>query len=151
MSAGITIRRAASLDDYLACQAVQRRTWGIGDESYVVPVATMVGAQLHGGLVLVAFLQSGEAIGFSFGFLGRIEERLCLYSQLTGVVPGYQGLGIGMLLKIAKRDYARPRAYPCSPGPSTPSRRGTRGSTSRSSARRPDVTSRTCTAPAPTP
>ncbi len=76
MTPEITIRRAASLDDYHACQVVQRRTWGIGDESYVVPVATMVGAQLHGGLVLGAFLPGGEAVGLSFGFLGRIEDRL---------------------------------------------------------------------------
>ena len=37
----------------------------------------------------------------SFAFLGRIEGRLCLYSQLTGVVPGYQSQGLGYQIKIA--------------------------------------------------
>lgn len=107
MSDEIVIRRAETIDDYRACQAAQRRAWGIADESYVVPVATMVGAQLHGGLVLGAFRPDGEAVGMSFAFLGRLQGRLCLYSQLTGVVPGQQHQGLGTRLKYAQRDVAR--------------------------------------------
>ncbi len=103
----ITIRKAETLADYQACQAAQRKAWGITEDGYVVPIATMVGAQLHGGLVLGAFLPDGEAVGLSFAFLGRIERRLGLYSQLTGVVPGYQDRGIGGRLKHAQRDFAR--------------------------------------------
>lgn len=103
----IVIREAETPADYRACQEAQRRAWGLTDESYVVPVATMVGAQLHGGLVLGAFLPEGEAVGVSFAFLGRIEERFGLYSQLTGVVPGYQGYGIGARLKQYQREVAR--------------------------------------------
>ena len=67
----------------------------------------MVGANLHGGLVLGAFLPDGEAVAMSFAFLGRIEGRICLYSQLTGVVPGYQSQGLGYRIKIHQRDFAR--------------------------------------------
>ena len=67
----------------------------------------MVGANLHGGLVLGAFLPDGEAVAMSFAFLGRIEGRLCLYSQLTGVVPGYQSQGLGYRIKMHQRDIAR--------------------------------------------
>ncbi|MDR3638782.1 MAG: hypothetical protein P4L84_33555 [Isosphaeraceae bacterium] len=109
MSNDILIRAAETPADYRACQDAQRRAWGLTDEGYVVPVATLVGAQLHGGLVLGAFLPSGEAVGVSFAFLGWIEERLGLYSQLTGVVPGYQGHGIGGRLKHYQRDVARQR------------------------------------------
>jgi predicted GNAT superfamily acetyltransferase len=103
----ITIRKAETIADYLACQQAQKRAWGITDDSYLVPIATMVGAQLHGGLVLGAFDPSGEALGLSFGFLGKVEGRLCLYSQLTGVVPGQQGKGLGGRLKVAQREFAR--------------------------------------------
>jgi predicted GNAT superfamily acetyltransferase len=113
MSDEVLIRRALSIADYQACQEAQRRAWGINDDSYVVPLATMVGAQLHGGLVLGAFLPSGEAVGVSFAFLGRIEGRLCLYSQLTGVVPAYQGSGIGARLKHTQRDFARDQGLAC--------------------------------------
>ena len=67
----------------------------------------MVGAQLHGGLVLGAFTPEGSALGLSFGFLGKIGGRLCLYSQLTGVVPGQRGRGLGGRLKTAQREFAR--------------------------------------------
>ncbi len=99
----ITIRRAASLADYRACQDAQRKAWGIAEEGYVIPVATMVGANLHGGLVLGAFLPDGTAVAMSFGFLGRVGERICLYSQLTGVVPGYQSRGLGYAVKNVQR------------------------------------------------
>jgi predicted GNAT superfamily acetyltransferase len=103
----ITIRRAETVADYRACQVAQRRAWGITDDGYLIPIATMVGANLHGGLVLGAFLPDGEAVAMSFAFLGRIEGRLCLYSQLTGVVPGYQSQGLGYRIKIHQRDFVR--------------------------------------------
>lgn len=102
----ITVRRAESIADYFACQNAQRKAWGISDESYVVPVATMVGANLHGGLVLGAFLTGGEAVAMSFAFLGRVDDRICLYSQLTGVVPGYQSRGLGHAIKQVQRAIA---------------------------------------------
>lgn len=103
----IVIRRAETADDYRACQQAQRRAWGITEDGYVVPVATMVGAQHHGGLVLGAFLPSGEAVGLSFSFLGRTGGTLCLYSQLTGVDPSHQSRGIGARLKADQREFAQ--------------------------------------------
>src|SRR5271169_5203781 len=106
LNAGITIRRAETVADYRACQIAQRDAWGITDEGYVVPVATMVGANLHGGLVLGAFLPSGEAVAMSFAFLARVEGDLCLYSQLTGVVPSHQSRGLGYRIKQLQRQMA---------------------------------------------
>jgi predicted GNAT superfamily acetyltransferase len=103
----ITIRRAETVADYRACQDAQCQAWGISEDGYLIPVATMVGANLHGGLVLGAFRSSGEAVAMSFAFLGRIEGRLCLYSQLTGVVPEYQSRGLGYQIKVVQRDFAR--------------------------------------------
>ena len=103
----IAIRRAETVADYRACQDAQRRAWGINEDGYLIPIATMVGANLHGGLVLGAFRPDGEAVAMSFAFLGRLEGRLCLYSQLTGVVPGYQSQGLGYRIKIHQRDFAR--------------------------------------------
>ena len=113
MNPNITIRRAETIADYHACQNAQRRAWGLAEESYVVPIATMVGAQHHGGLVLGAFLPGGEAVGMSFAFLGKTEGRHCLYSQLTGVVPGYQDQGVGHRLKTVQRELAHADAIPC--------------------------------------
>lgn len=108
----ITIRRAESFEDYRACQEAQRQAWGIVEDGYVIPVATMVGAQTHGGLVLGAFLPSGAAIGVSFAFMGRVHGELCLYSQITGVVPGRQDQGIGYQLKQFQREWAQGEGLP---------------------------------------
>jgi predicted GNAT superfamily acetyltransferase len=103
----ITIRRASTIADYRACQDAQRRAWGIEEEGYLIPVATMVGANMHGGLVLGAFLPGGEAVALSFAFLGWIDRRFCLYSQLTGVVPSYQSRGLGYQIKLLQREFAQ--------------------------------------------
>lgn len=105
------IRRAESPADYRACQDAQRRAWGIAEEGYVVPIATLVGANRHGGLVLGAFLGDGTAVGLSFAFLGRIEGRIGLYSQLTGIVPEYQSLGLGYRLKQEQFAFARSEGH----------------------------------------
>ena len=112
MSDDVTIRPAATVADYQACQDAQREAWGITDDSYVVPLATMVGAQHHGGLVLGAFTPDGVAVGVSFAFLGKVQGRPCLYSQLTGVIPEHQGRGLGFRLKLAQRDFARREGIP---------------------------------------
>lgn len=109
----IVIRRAESPADYIACQDAQRRSWGLVDESYVVPVATLVGANLHGGLVLGAFLEDGTAAGLSFAFLGKIDGKLGLYSQLTGVVPEFQGRGLGRRMKQAQFMIAEAEGLAC--------------------------------------
>lgn len=105
----VTMRQLTQIDEYRACQDVQRAAFRLADESYVVPIATMVGANLHGGLVHGAFLDDpgGERLaGFSFAFLGRVRGRLCLYSQITAVDPNVQAGGIGTRLKLFQRDWA---------------------------------------------
>lgn len=102
-----TIRRAQSIADYRACQDAQRQAWGVIDDGYLIPLATLVGANLHGGLVLGAFLEDGTAAAMSFAFLGRIDGRPCLYSQLTGVIPAFQGHGLGFKIKAHQAQVAR--------------------------------------------
>ena len=107
MSQTISIRRPASPGEYRSLQDVQRLAWGLTDDTFVVPVATLVGADRHGGVVLGAFLEDGRAVGMSFAFLARIQGTLGLYSQLTGVTPEFQGQGVGQRLKEAQRNLAK--------------------------------------------
>src|SRR5207302_8414833 len=87
-STALTVRDVRGADELRACQELQRRAWGITEDGYVLPVATMAGAQKVGGLILGAFDANTNAlIGFAFAFLGRLNDRPILYSQLTGVPP----------------------------------------------------------------
>jgi chorismate synthase len=102
----IVVRPVETVAEYRACQEVQRRAWGITEDGYVVPVATLISVQHAGGLVLGAF--DGERlVGFAFGYLGRVNGRWALYSQLAGVDPDAQDRGIGGKMKAAQRDWAR--------------------------------------------
>jgi len=99
----VTVRDVRGADELRACQDLQRRAWGITEDGYVVPVATMAAAQRVGGLILGAFDANGALVGFAFAFLGKLDERLLLWSQLTGVHPAHQSTGVGRLLKFEQR------------------------------------------------
>jgi predicted GNAT superfamily acetyltransferase len=99
----VTVRDVEGADELRACQDLQRRAWGITEDGYVMPVATMASAQRIGGLVLGAFDSNRNMVGFAFGFLGKLNGRLILWSQLTGVHPAHQSTGVGRLLKFEQR------------------------------------------------
>ena len=106
-TSAILLRDIRDPDELRACQDLQRRTWGITEDGYLLPVATMAAAQKVGGLVLGAFDADQVLVGFSFAFLGQVRGQLVLYSQLTAVDPERQGEGIGRLLKNEQRRRAR--------------------------------------------
>ena len=121
----ITIRRAETPADYRACQDAQRRAWGLADDSYVVPVATMVGASTTAASSSARSSPTARRSALSFAFLGRTEGRLCLYSQLTGRRPRLPGPGT-RLPSEDRPARLRPRrgTSRASPGRSTRSRPG---------------------------
>jgi predicted GNAT superfamily acetyltransferase len=105
------VRDVCGADELRACQELQRRAWGITEDGYVVPVATMAAAQRVGGLILGAF-EANQLIGFAFAFLGKLDGRLVLWSQLTGVHPVYQRTGVGRQLKFEQRRRAHEMGLP---------------------------------------
>lgn len=105
--ASVTVRDVRGADELRACQELQRKAWGITEDGYVVPVATMAAAQRVGGLILGAFDAEGRLVGFAFAFLGKLDQQLLLWSQLTGVHPAHQSTGVGRMLKLEQRRRAR--------------------------------------------
>ncbi|MBV9578624.1 MAG: hypothetical protein JO057_08555 [Chloroflexi bacterium] len=100
---GVTVRDIHGVDELRACQSLQRKAWGITEDGYVMPVATMAAAQRVGGLILGAFDADARLLGFAFAFLGKLDDQLILWSQLTGVHPAQQSTGVGRLLKLEQR------------------------------------------------
>ena len=98
----IKIRPINTLTDLRKCHEIQRATWGFTD-LMVFPYTQLISAAHNGGVLLGAYT-GPDLVGFVFGYLGMSGTKLYLFSQRMGVLPAYQGQGIGMRLKLAQRD-----------------------------------------------
>ncbi len=109
----ITYRALTTLEDCRHFQEVQARIWGrVPDE--IVPLHVLVTQAKNGGFLWGAFAQEGPeetggmvgiALGWpAFGTLPSGERRLKLCSHIVGVLPAWQGHGIGLALKRIQRE-----------------------------------------------
>jgi len=90
------------------CVEIQRRAWGFSDED-LLPARMLVVCTKIGGQVFGAVDSNGKLLGFLNAFPGIREGHLYLHSQMMGVLPEYQNLGIGKGLKLAQRGEALKR------------------------------------------
>jgi len=109
-----TIRPLESIEDYRACEEIQRQVWGPGDVE-VVPLNMLSAVRRNGGIALGAFVDE-QLIGFVFGFLGTSERfgpeapatvKLKHHSHMLAVLPPWRDAGVGYALKLAQREAAR--------------------------------------------
>lgn len=98
----IKIRPIKTLSDLRKCHEIQRATWGYTD-LMVFPYTQLISAANNGGVLLGAY-DGPELVGFVYGYLGMSGSKLYLFSQRMGVLPQYQSLNIGTMLKLAQRD-----------------------------------------------
>jgi len=87
------------------CEALQMAVWGM-PAIEIVPLNQLVATVSAGGLVLGAFTEDEELVGFAYAFPGLRPEGPLWYSHMAGVLPAHQGAGLGLRLKRAQRDAA---------------------------------------------
>jgi predicted GNAT superfamily acetyltransferase len=101
------------IEDCRHFQEVQRRVWGGETETDIVPIHVLVTQAKNGGMLLGAFAADGpEAtggmVGLAFGWPAFAsvagEPRLKFCSHMIGVLPHWQGQGVGLRLKLAQRE-----------------------------------------------
>lgn len=100
------LRRFNSHEDYRACLALQKQTWGDSFTECVPPSLLMV-SQKIGGVAAGAFDASGALLGFVFGLTGVQEGRLVHWSDMLAVRPEYRDRGLGLRLKKFQRELVR--------------------------------------------
>jgi len=109
-----TIAPLMTMEQYHECERLQQAIWQPDPRDIPKAKAAMlIAAQRYGGVVLGAFDHDGRMIGFVFGFPGRVppdnpaaagvEWQHC--SRLAGVLPEWQGRGVGYQLKLAQREW----------------------------------------------
>lgn len=97
-----TIRPLESHQDYDACVALQRETWGLRS-SEIVPPAVLMIARKTGGVASGAFDAGGALLGCVFGLTGWEGGRLVHWSHLLAVKPSCRDRGVGASLKWHQR------------------------------------------------
>ncbi|MCG8347429.1 MAG: hypothetical protein MI924_06570 [Chloroflexales bacterium] len=112
----ITIKPIIDLDGCRHFQEVQRRIWS-SSEIDLIPLHVLITMAKNGSVFLGAYspdgpAETGEMVGFVLGWLGttsgdpatQTPPRLKHCSHIAGVLPGWQGSGIGVRLKLAQRE-----------------------------------------------
>ncbi|HLB64485.1 MAG TPA: hypothetical protein VJJ46_06560 [Anaerolineales bacterium] len=111
MTKTISIRPLESPADVASAEELQAVIWQ-GGEIDVVPGHLITALGHNGGMALGAF-DGSRLVGLVIGFLGTDSaspERVAMArlkhcSHQLGVHPDYQNQGIGLMLKIAQRDF----------------------------------------------
>ena len=83
---------------------LQQRIWGF-DREDIVPAAIFVVAQHTGGHAYCAF-DGDRAVGFALAFSAERDGLRFWHSHMVGVLPEYQNLGVGRMLKLHQREEA---------------------------------------------
>lgn len=99
----VTLRQLQTHEDYEACIALQKETWGENFSECVPPAILMV-AQKIGGVTAGAFDAMGKLLGFVFGLTGVKENRLVHWSHMLAVRKHIRGQGLGRRLKLYQRE-----------------------------------------------
>ena len=102
MTPDLTLRPLASQEDYEACIALQRETWG-DDFRELVPPAMLQITQKVGGIAAGAF-DGDRLVGFVYGLTGIEAGRPVHWSHMLAVDERIRDHGIGRRLKQYQRD-----------------------------------------------
>lgn len=102
----LEIRPLQTPEEYRACLALQRATWGeqFGE---LVPSVILKISQRIGGVAAGAFDGEGRLLGFVFGMTGVEKGRLVHWSDMLAVREESRDLGLGRKLKEFQRDAVR--------------------------------------------
>jgi predicted GNAT superfamily acetyltransferase len=108
MAEEITIRPARDRKDYDACSELQRAVWKT-DDLDIVSAVEMIAAVFSGGMCHLAETAGGRAVGFAFAFPALRGRAAHFHSDMVGVLPEFQGQGLGVRLKWQQREDALAR------------------------------------------
>ncbi len=106
MSREVVVKDVTDPNEIKKFMWIQEKVWG----SEITPHHIIVAIKEVGGVVKGAYID-GELVGFVYGFIGRYHGRYCIYSHQLAVLPEYQNLGIGGMLKEEQRRWALENGY----------------------------------------
>jgi predicted GNAT superfamily acetyltransferase len=97
------LRPLTTLADYRRVYELEHQIWGYTSSEDAVPVPIIVVTQKIGGLLLGAFDEDRQLVGFAYSLPGIRAGRPFHWSHMLGVVEGHRNRGTGWLLKLEQR------------------------------------------------
>ena len=102
----IEVRQLSNLNEFSEAVRLQREIWGF-DDVELLPRRLFVVASKIGGQVLGAF-DGSAMVAFCLCIPGlKPGGKYYLHSHMLGVLSPYRNSGVGRLLKLKQREYAR--------------------------------------------
>jgi predicted GNAT superfamily acetyltransferase len=105
MAEDVRIRRAGTRADVDSCVLLQRAVWGLSDLE-ITSAIQLIATTHAGGMLHVAEVPDGQAVGFAYAFPAARDGVCHLHSDMLAVLPEYQHRGVGVRLKRAQREDA---------------------------------------------
>jgi len=102
----VRIRDLHGIDDYRAVVNLERAIWGYTDLNDVITVPVFIITMKRGGILIGAFDESGQMLGFAFSIVGMKNGKPMQWSHMMGVLEAYRRSGLGRMLKLAQRERA---------------------------------------------
>jgi chorismate synthase len=100
------LRPLTTVDECRQVAALERVVWGYPDAEDVVPPPVLIVSVKRGGILIGAFDDGEQMIGFVYSLPSLKEGRPAQWSHMLGVVPRARSSGLGLRLKEAQRDAA---------------------------------------------
>ncbi len=104
----LEIRHVKKPEEFRQLVEVQASAWRMGkDRTDATPSHVLRAASDNSGIVIGAFdLDSGNVVGFAWGFLARDSRGLYHYSHQSAVIEELKYSGLGFRIKQAQREVA---------------------------------------------
>lgn len=99
----LRFRDLKTIEEFRAVVALERQIWGYADSSDIVTVPVFI-ITVKRGAILVGAVDAGDRlVGFAYSLVGMKDGQAVQWSHMTGVLPEYQGTGLGYRLKLVQR------------------------------------------------
>ena len=103
MTTAMRYRDLSSLDDFRRVVELEKLVWEYADAEDVVPVPILAVNAKRGGILVGAFDDAGEMMGFVYSLPGLRRRILVQWSHMLGVVERHRNTGVGFQLKLEQR------------------------------------------------
>jgi len=92
-----------SLEEFRSVVELEKQVWEYTDAEDVVPVPILAVNVKRGGILIGAFDESREMVGFVYSLPGVRRGQLTQWSHMLGVIEHHRSAGIGKELKFQQR------------------------------------------------